>query len=175
MARIYAVKTISYGTPTGTTTMPEGANLYALPETVRGSISMDEGDPTYQDFFTDQTMPPVDSVQVSEGETTISAQFHNVQYDHLEALKGGTAVAAVTGTSAAKWKKGVTFRNDKLAMQIETESGHYFNFYNARIFAKITGGGGRDTGFMLQVNIKPLATTDLAGDWEISDVVIPEA
>ncbi|MGV8136489.1 MAG: hypothetical protein AB2L20_14870 [Mangrovibacterium sp.] len=173
MARIYAVKTIKHGTPTGTVTMP--TPLTALPETVRGSISMDEGDPTYQDFFTDQTMPPIDSVQVSEGETTFTTQFHNVLFADLEALKGGESVAAVAGTSAAKWKKGVTFRNDKLAIQIETESGHFFNFYNARIFAKITGGGGRDSGFTLQVNIKPLVTADGAGDWEISDVAIPQA
>ena len=168
---IHIVKKLRYGDPTGSNTMPVALN--DLPDTVKGSISQDETDPTFQDFWVDQLAVPIDSVEVQRGESTFNAQFYDFDYDMLEALKGGTSVAAVAGTSAAAWQNGVVYNTKKLAFQAETESGQYINFFNARLYVKITGNGGRDAKLMIQVHIKPLATEDRAGDWEIRNVDIP--
>ncbi len=171
MALIHIVKKLRYGTPTGTDTMP--VSLTELPNTVKGSVTMDESDPTFQDFFEDQIESPIDSVEVEKGDVDFKASFYQFDYDMLAALKGGTSVAAVPSTSPAKWKNGVVYQTKKLALQVETESGHYLNFYNARLFVKIVGGGGRDQKLMIAMVIRPLATEDRAGDWEISDIDIP--
>lgn len=170
---IYSVKKSRYGTPTGTTTMP--ATMVDLDENVKDSISLDESEPKIEKIRTEQGRTPRRVVESEPGELSIVLQYHDMSYDKLAALKGGTATAAVPGTSAAAWKPGTTFNVTSKAFQVETESGEYFNFYNAMLIATIGGKGSRAGYFYLQVKVYPQMTADNAGDWEIRDIAIPTA
>lgn len=168
---IFSVKGVKYGIPTGVNTMP--VTKTALPDTVKGTVAVTETDPSVQKFFVDQKQAPIRVVDSASGELSFSMQFYDMTYATLVAIKGGSAVAAVPGVSAAKWRHGATFSSIALAIEVETDSGQYFNFYNAFIIAKITGSGSRDGMFAVEMQIQPQLAADLSGDYEIADVVIP--
>lgn len=170
---VFSLKSTKYGTPTGDNTMPDSGSLTALPDTVRGSVSVTESDPTLQRFFVDQKKGAIRVVQSEAGELEFTLQFYDMDYDILAAIKGGASVAAVPSTSAAKWTNGTTFDNIVKALQLETDSGQYFNFYNALLIATITGSGSRDGMFAVQMRIIPQLAADGSGDYEIEDVEIP--
>lgn len=160
---VFSVKSVKYGTPTGTATMP--GTLTALPDTVKGSVAVSETDPTVQKFFVDQKQAPVRVVDAGAGELSFVMQFYDLTYATLVIIKGGTV-----NTGPTKWMHGATFTSINLAIQVETDSGHYFNFYNAFVMSKITGNGSRDGMFAVEMTVQPQLTTDLAGDYEIADV-----
>lgn len=162
----YSVKATRYGTPTGSNTMPAASDLTALPDTVRGSITLDEGDASFTNINVDQKIPPIRRIQTAQGDVTFKMQFHDISYAVIEALKGGTAV---TGASP-KWQSTGEWEDIELALQVELDSGQYFNYYNAAVTAKIVGSGSRDGYFALDLSILPQMATDLSGDWEIADV-----
>lgn len=170
---IYSVKASRFGTPTGTVSMP--ASMTEMGENVRDSITLEETEPTLVKIRTEQGATPRRVVVSEPGETSITLQYHDMSYDNLAALKGGESIAAVPGTSAAAWKPGMTFESPELGYQVETDSGEYFNFYNARIVATIGGSGSRAGFFYVQVKVYPQVTADKTGSWEIRDVEIPQA
>lgn len=170
---IYSVKKTRYGVPTGTTTMP--GTLTELGENVKGQITLNESDPSLTTIRTEQGYTPRRVIVSEPGQLDFTLQYHDLSFAALAALKGGEAVAAVPGSSAAAWKPGMTFETPELAFQVETESGQFFNFYNARVIATLGGAGTRDGFFYVQVKVYPQVTADKAGDWEIRDVVVPEA
>lgn len=157
--------------PTANTT----TGLIELGENVKGQIKLSESDPSITKIRTEQGNTPRRIVAAEPGEVDITLQYHDMSYDVLAALKGGTSVAAVAGVSAAAWKPGLTFETHSLAFQVETESGQYYNFYNALIVATVGGAGTRDGFFYVQVKVYPQMTADKAGDWEIRDIAIPAA
>lgn len=169
----FALKSTKYGTPTGSNTKP-GA-LIALPDTVKGSVTFEESDGTTVKFNVDQKVAPIRKTKTEAGELMVTMQFYDISYEVLEAIKGGTAVAAVPATSPAKYQSPVTLEDIELFLQLELESEQYFYMYNAFIEAKITGKGSRDG--MLAVEMKATAqlSADLAGAWDIEDVNTPSA
>lgn len=159
----FSVKATRYGTPTGTNTMPA---LTALPNNVKGSITLDESDPTFTSIYEEQSPAPLRRVQTGQGDVTFKMQFHDMTYATIAALKGGSAVGAATGYQAP-----TDFADINKAIQIEFDSGHYYNYYNAAIAAKIIGSGARDGYIALDVTVMPQLTADGKGVWEIKPVV----
>lgn len=160
---IFGVKTFKYGTPTGSNTMPAG--LTALPDTVKGSVSVDETEGTFTKFYVDQKKDPIKVIKTDEGEMTVVAQFYDMTYTHLAAFKGGTAP---TGGGYNKFIPDTGYTEVEKAIEIEFYSGQKLNMFNANCFARVTGGGGRDKMFALEIKMNPQMTDDLAGSWELS-------
>lgn len=159
---LFSVKTVKYGTPTGTNTMPVG--LTALPDTVKGSVSLDETEGASTQFFVDQKKDPIKVVKTDEGLLTATMQFYDLTYIHLAALKGGTAP---TGVGYSAFVPATGYTNVEKALEIELDSGQKINMFNAQCITRITGGGGRDKMFAMEMKATPQMTADLAGSWEI--------
>ena len=160
---IYSVKATRYGTPTGTNTMPA---LTALPNNVKGSITLDEGDPSFTSIFEEQAVAPLRRIQTAAGDVSFKCQYHDMTYAAIAALKGGSAVGAATGYQAP-----TNFADVNKAFQVEFDSGQYFNYYNAAIAAKIVGSGARDGYIDLDLTVMPQLSADGKGIWEIKPVV----
>lgn len=161
---IFAVNTIKYGTPTGTSTMPAQGALVTLPDTVKGTITLEEAEGTLTKFFVDQKRGAIKSVKTEEGDFVITAQFYDLTVGFLAALKGGTAVTGAT----TSYTPSTGYVNIEKAVEITFESGHKLEIYNGSISARLTGGGSRDKMMMWELKITPQLTADLAGSWKLS-------
>jgi len=158
---VFGVKSVKYGTAATGSNMPSGIALTSLPNTVKGTVSLEEGPGTTAKFFVDQQASPVKVIKTEEGEVVASMQFYDLTFATVAALKGGTG-------NASGYTPATGFSQIELALEIETDSGHKFQMYNASIEAHLTGGGGRDKLFALEMNAIPQMTSDLTGSWKIS-------
>jgi hypothetical protein len=161
---IYRISSVKIGTPTGTNTMPASGDLTSLPNTVRGSVVINESDSTVADFYVDQLTNPVMTIENESGKLTAEMEFYDVDYTHLATLKGGTG-------NASGYAPPTSPTNVLKAVKINTVSDHDFDFYNAQVQAKVTGTGSNDQLFKVNVKLTALATTDGAGSWHVG----PEA
>ena len=89
---IYGITTVKYGDAAKTNEMPTG--LTTLPNTVKGSVTLDETEGTTTKFWVDQQYAPIRSVKTEEGELSAVMQFYDMSFATLAALKGGTGDAS---------------------------------------------------------------------------------
>lgn len=156
---LFGISSVKYGVAATTNTMP--SSLTSLPDTVKGSVSIEESEGSTTKFFVDQKFSPVRQVKTEEGQLTATMQFYDMTYATMAVLKGGTGNAS--GYSPAS---GYTDVN--LALQITLDSGQKLDMYNANLMTRITGGGGRDKMFAIEVKVTPQLTSDNAGSWKIN-------
>jgi hypothetical protein len=157
---VYKIKSVKYGTPTGTNTMPASGNLTTLPYTVKGSVTLSETDNELQEFEVDQMTEPIMVVITKASRMSAEMKFYDLDYAAMAALKGGTGNAS--GYAPASGALNVL-----KAMQIDTVSGHRFDLYNAQMATKIGSPGSSDGLFTLDVKASCLVTTDGAGSWKV--------
>lgn len=157
---IFSVKSIKYGTPTGSNTMPVSGNLTLLPNTVKDSVTIEMSDSVVQEFFVDQRAEPIKTVITEMPKLTAVAQFYDMDYVTIAAMLGGTG-------NASGWVPAVGFTQVEKAIEIELDSGHKIDMYNAHIDGKVLGGGGRSSMFAFELKMNPQMTTDLAGSYKI--------
>ena len=157
---IFGIKSVKYGTAATGSSMPASASMTTLPNTVKGSVSLEEAPGTTAKFFVDQKASPIKVIKTEEGEVTASMQFYDLSFAAVAALKGGTG-------NASGYTPATGFNFIELALEIGTDSGHYFQFYNASIDAHLTGGGSRDSMFALEMNAIPQLTSDGTGSWKL--------
>jgi hypothetical protein len=158
---LFGITSVKYGTAATTNTMPTA--LTTLPDTVKGSVSIDETEGSLTNFYVDQKFSPVRQVKTEEGQLSATMQFYDMTFANVAALKGGTG--NVSGYSPATGYVTV----DK-ALEITMDSGHKLLMYNASCVSRITGGGGRDKMFALELKATPQLTADNAGSWKIEPV-----
>ena len=161
---IYAVSGIKYGTPTGSTTMPGTGALVALPNTVKGSITIEETEGTVTKFFVDQKKDPIRAIKTDEGEMSVVAQFYDLNPIHLANLKGGTPVTGATES----FTPSADYTNVEKAIEITFSSGHKMNIYNGSIVARMIGEGGRDAMIRWEVKITPQVTADSGAAYNLT-------
>jgi len=159
---VFAVKTVKYGTPTGSNTMPVSGDLTALPDTVKGSIEIEETEGATQKFNVDQRADPVKILKTEESELTSKMQFYDLTYATIADIKGGTAA---TGS----YTPATGFTTIEKAIQVTTDSGHVIDMYNAYVSVRLMNGGGRDKLFSMEMMANPQLSTDLAGSWQLRD------
>lgn len=159
---VFSVKKVRYGTATDLATMP--VSLTDLPDTVKGSVTLDETEGATAKFYVDQKPVPVKVVKTEEGELSATMQFYDLTYATVAALKGGEG-------SASGYTSPVGYTNVEKAIQIETDSGHTVNIHKGLCVARITGGGGRDKMFALELKVTPQTpATDSGAAWTIKPV-----
>lgn len=157
---VFGIKSISYGVAASSNYMPSGVALTALPDTVKGSVSIDETEGSTTKFFVDQKFSPVKVVKTEEGELSAVAQFYDLTFANIAALKGGTG-------NASGYTPATGYTTIELATKILLDSGHTLDMYNAAVTARIIGGGGRDKLFALEAKFIPQLTADNAGSWKL--------
>lgn len=160
---IFSVKSVKYGTPTGTNTMPASGSMTALPDTVKGSITIEEEAGANAEFFVDQKAEPIKVINTDMPKLSATMQFYDMTYATMAILKGGTG-------NASGYTPPIGFTLIEKAIQIETDSGDVFDLYNAAVNSRIVNGGGRDKLFAVETIINPQLTTDLAGSWKLRPV-----
>lgn len=158
---VFAVQAIKYGTPTGAATMPSSGAMVTLPDTVRGTITIEEAEGILTPFLVDQKRDPIKNIKTEEGQLLITAQFYDLTVGLLAALKGG---AAVTGATTS-YSPSTGYANVEKAVEIAFESGHKLNIYNGSVRARLTGKGDRASMMMWEIKVAPQITADLAGSW----------
>jgi len=165
---IYSIKSIKYGTPTGTGTMPASGDLTDLGNTVKGSVTIDESEGTVTPFNVDQKKDPILVLSSGGDELSVVAQFPDISYAALAALKGGTSSSAGGFNT---FTPAIGFTTIQKALECELDSGHKINIFNAQIFARITNGGGRDKMLAMALKATPLLTADGLSNWEIKKAI----
>jgi len=158
---LFGIKTVKYGTAATGSSMPTG--MTTLPNTVKGSVSIEETEGSTVKFFVDQQFSPVKVVKTEEGELSATMQFYDMTFANIAALKGGTGNA--TGYTPA-----TGYQMMEKALELELDSGHKLNMYNAALSTRITGGGGRDKLFALEVKATPQLTISNTQGWDIQVV-----
>ena len=158
---LYGISSVQYGTSaTGIGNFPSGVLLTTAPDTVKGSVTIEETEGSTTDFFVDQKFSPVRSLKTDEGSLTATFQFYDMTFATLAAFKGGTG--NVSGYTHAT---GYTTVDRAIALNLD--SGQKLLLYNASCITRIVGGGGRDKMFALEVKATPQLTTDNSVDWKI--------
>ncbi len=158
---LFGIASVKYGTAATGSNMPSGAALTSLPDTVKGSVSIEETEGTLTNFYVDQKFSPVRSVKTEEGELSATMQFYDMTFANIAALKGGTG-------NASGYTPATGYTTVNLALELTLDSGHKLQMYNANCITRITGGGGRDKLFALELKAIPQMTADNTGSWKIS-------
>lgn len=156
---LFGITSVKYGTAATTNSMP--TSLTTLPDTVKGSVSIDETEGSTTEFYVDQKFSPVRQVKTEEGKLTATMQFYDMSFADIAALKGGSG-------DASGYTPATGYTTVDKALEITMDSGHKLLMYNASCVTRITGGGGRDKMFSLELKATPQLTTDNAGSWKIS-------
>lgn len=168
MNYIYSIKSIKYGTPTGSNTMPASGLMTDLGNTMKGTATIDESEGSTTKFNVDQKRSSILELPTGDEMLTINAQFPDVDFTKLAALKGGVASSA-GGFNTFTPNSG--FTSVQKALQVELDSGHVFNIFKAQVFARVMNGGGRDKMMQIALKATPLLTDDGLGDWEIKKAI----
>lgn len=158
---LFGITSVKYGVAVDTNSMP--TSLTPLPNTVKGSVSIDETEGSVTQFFVDQQYSPVREVKTEEGVISAVMQFYDNTFTHIAALKGGTA-------DASGYTPATGYTTVNKALEIIMDSGHKLLMYNASITARLVGGGGRDKMFALEMKATPQLTSDSAGSWKLEKV-----
>lgn len=158
---LFGITSVKYGDAASSNYSPASASLTALPNTVKGSVSIEETEGSKTKFFVDQQFSPIRQVKTEEGELSATMQFYDMTFATLAAIKGGTG--NVSGYTPATGYVTV----DKY-LEILMDSGHKLIMYNGSLVTRITGGGGRDKMFAIEMSATPQLTSDKAGSWKIT-------
>jgi hypothetical protein len=156
---LFGITSVKYGTAASTNTMP--GSLTSLPDTVKGSVSIDETEGSTTEFFVDQKFSPVRQVKTEEGKLTATMQFYDMSFANIAALKGGSG-------DASGYTPATGYTTVDKALEIKLDSGHTLIMYNASCVTRIVGGGGRDKMFALELKATPQLTSDNSGSWKIT-------
>jgi hypothetical protein len=158
---LFGISSVKYGTAaTGAGNFPSGVLLTTAPDTVKGSVSIDETEGAITNFYVDQKFSPVRTVKTEEGELSAVFQFYDMTFATIAAFKGGAG--NVSGYAPA-----TGYTTVDLALELTLDSGHRLQMYNASCISRIVGGGGRDKLFALEVKAVPQMTTDNSASWRI--------
>jgi len=158
---IYSVKSVKYGTPTGTGTVPASGDLTALPNTEKGSVVIEEVESTSTPFYEDQSPYPIEDIEQELGGFSLVARFNDIQFATLAVFKGGTG-------NVSGFEPATGWLTVKKALVIETDSGHTFDFRNATCKARITNLGGRDKIASWELKAMPLVCADGSAPYKIN-------
>uniref|UniRef100_A0A6M3JSS3 Uncharacterized protein n=1 Tax=viral metagenome TaxID=1070528 RepID=A0A6M3JSS3_9ZZZZ len=158
---LYGIASVKYGTSaTGLGNFPSGVLLTTAPDTVKGSVTIEETEGATTEFFVDQKFSPVRSVKTEEGKLSATFQFYDMTFNTMAAFKGGTG-------NASGYTPATGYVTVDKALELTLDSGDKLCIHNASCATRIVGGGGRDKLWALEVKATPQMTTDLSGSWRI--------
>lgn len=162
----FGLKSVKFGTPTGTVAMPAVMDLFAA--TVKGSLKLSESEPTLKEFFVEEQSAPVEQVISEDSKLTAEWQCYDISPDIITKVKGGTVTA---GASDDTWAAPAGSSLIKLAVELETSKGVKVKIPNASVVARFDGTLGKEE--LLTMSIK-LTALDPGDGGSPFSVVIPD-
>jgi len=147
---VFGLKSVKFGTPTGTAAMPAALDMEEFAQTVRGSMTLSETEPTVQDFNVEEQDAPVEQAITESSKLELTWRAYDLSPAIIEIVKGGDG-----STLATTWTAPAKTTMIKLAIEIETDGGSTIAIPNANIVARLDGVIGRED--MLQLEVKGTA------------------
>lgn len=150
----YGIKSVKFGTPTGTDEMP--GTLTAWAQTVAGSLTISEDEAQTKDFNVEEATTPVISIVTDVGALTATWRGYDLTPTLIALVKGGTAGTDGSGETAVVTYAGpVSVATMNLALEITTTNNAVFQIYKAAVLARFDGGIGREN--LLEVEVRAIA------------------
>lgn len=158
---IYGITTVKYADAASSNYAP--GSLSDLPNTVKGTVTLDETEGSTTKFEVDQQYTPIRNIKTEEGELSSVMQFYDMTFATLAALKGGTG-------NVSGYVPATGYTTIEKFLEITTDAGYKFLMYNAAIQTRIMGGLSRDKMLSIELKATPQLTADNAGSWKIDKV-----
>lgn len=128
---IYGIKSIKFGTPTGSATMPVTLTQWA--QTVKGSFTLSEAESQTKKFNVEETTTPVKEVVSDAGALSAKWRAYDMTPSLIAIVKGGTAGSE---TGYLTYAGPTSVAAVELAVQIESTNGAIVNVYKMSILAR---------------------------------------
>ena len=140
------LKSVKFGTPTGSDTMP--ATMTAWAQTVQGSMTIEESEAEVKNFKVEEVSSPVKQAIVEDGVLTLTWKAYDIDPAIVAVVKNGTA-------TATKFSAAANSEIIEKALEVTTDDDVKFTIPKASIVARLTGAiGGED---MIQMEVKATA------------------
>jgi hypothetical protein len=164
----YGIKSVKFGTPTGTATMPTAGAMTTWAQTVAGSLTLSEDEATTKEFKVEETTSPVKEIVTDAGALTAQWRAYDLTPTYLTVVKGGVGGTAGTGAARMLTYDGPTSVTDQeLALEITTTNNIVFSIYKASVIARLDGGVGRENLLEVEVRAKALDPGDGGSPYQI--------
>lgn len=148
----YGIKSVKFGTPTGSNTMP--GSLTAFAQTVAGSFTLSEDEAQTKDFKVEEVTTPVKTTVTDVGALSATWRCYNISPAILAMVKGGTATTPAAPT-AHTYDGPVSVATKDLALEITTTDNVVFAVYKAAVLARFDGSMGREN--ILELEVRAIA------------------
>lgn len=130
--RVLGVASIKLGAIAGDGGM--GTSLTQIGDTVPGSAILENAEGTTQDFFSEESDTPIESIISEAGTTTFNFSTMNLDADSLVLLFGGTK----TTGPPVKWEPPATLGTKELSIEVIDRKGNKFEFVRVSVKPKFT-------------------------------------
>lgn len=167
MAEKYSIglKWVKFGTPTGTVAMP--ATLTDFAKTVKGSMTIEEAEPSITDFKVEEVDSPVKQSITENGTLSLTWRSYNLDPAIIAMVKGGTSTATKFSAPA----KSVIIEK---ALEVKSDDNLVFAIPKASIVARVVGQVGADDMLQLEIKATAIDPGDGGSPWYIEhDVADP--
>jgi hypothetical protein len=169
----YGIKSVKFGIPTGSNTMPGTLTPWA--QTVKGSLTLSEDEAQQKEFFVEETTTAVHKVVTEAGSLKLKWRGYEITPEAIAVVKGGTA--GTTGSGATKkltYDGPVTVDIINLALQVVTTNDIVFNIYKTAVLGRFDSSLGRENLLELEVAASALDPGNGASPYQI-EVPDPQA
>lgn len=154
------LKSVKFGTPTGTVAMP--ASLTAFAKTVKGSMTIEESEPTITDFKVEELSAPIKQAITEDGVLTVTWRCYDLNPEIIKVVKGGEGTTVSKKYSAPA--KSVIMEK---GLELTSDDNMVFAIPKASIVARITGQVGSDDMIQLEVKATAIDPGDGGSPWYI--------
>lgn len=163
----YGIKSVKFGTPTGSSTMPETMTVWA--QTVRGSLTLSEDEAQTKDFTVEEVSSPIKQIVTDAGALAAKWRSYDLTPSLIAVVKGGTAGTSGTGATAVVTYEGpASVAAIDLALEIETTNGVKFQIFKASVLARFDGGVSAESLLEMEVSAKALDPGSGGAPYKIS-------
>lgn len=152
------LKSVKFGTPTGTVAMP--ATLTAFANTVIGSMTIEESEAETKQFNVEELDAPVREAVVKNGIMNVKWKAYDIDPTILAVVKSGTS-------TATKFSAAANSTIIEKALEITTDDNVVFTVPKASIKARVTGQIGSDDMIQLEVSATAIDPGDGGSPWQL--------
>lgn len=147
----YGIKSVKFGIPTGSNSMPGTLDQWA--QTVQGSLTLSEDEATIKDFNVEETSTPVKSIVTNSGALQIKWRAYDMSVKMLEKVKGGVGTEGVSPSPHTYDGPTQVIAKD-LALEVTTTEDIVFKIYKAAVVARFDGSISRENLLEIEVTAK---------------------
>jgi hypothetical protein len=158
------LKSVKFGTPTGTSAMPETMESFA--QTIRGSMTFSESEVTVKEFYVEEQDAAVEQTITESSKLEVTWKAYDLSSVFLKRVKGGPATESSENTKES-WKAPSKTVLMKLALEVTSDSGAKYLIPRASIRGRLDGSVGREDMLSIEVKATALDPGDGEGPFSI--------